>query len=232
MKGIIVDDESTAREIMLEMCKAIPEVEIVALFPNAIEALKYVNHNPVNLIFLDIHMPGMTGIDFVQTLNDAPKIVLTTSDTNFAIEAYQYDFIVDYLVKPILKDRFETTVKRLRRALIEPLENGEETTGNQELFINIDRRLIKIRFDNILYIEAKGDYIHIKTVKEEFRVHSTLKKINDKLPDRLFMQIHRSFIINFAKIIDIQDNSVLIDRQVIPISRSNRPVLMQRLNLL
>lgn len=232
MKGIIVDDESTAREIMLEMCKAIPEVEIVALFPNAIEALKYVNHNPVNLIFLDIHMPGMTGIDFVQTLNDAPKIVLTTSDTNFAIEAYQYDFIVDYLVKPILKDRFETTVKRLRRALIEPLENGEETTGNQELFINIDRRLIKIRFDNILYIEAKGDYIHIKTVKEEFRVHSTLKKINDKLPDRLFMQIHRSFVINFAKIIDIQDNSVLIDRQVIPISRSNRPVLMQRLNLL
>ncbi len=233
MKGIIVDDESTAREIMLEMCKAIPEVEIVALFPNAIEALKYVNHNPVDLIFLDIHMPGMTGIDFVQTLNDAPKIVLTTSDTNFAIEAYQYDFIVDYLVKPIPKDRFETTVKRLRRAFKEPEENGEEgTTGNQELYINIDRRLIKLKLDDILYIEAKGDYIHIKTVKEEFRVHSTLKKIKDKLPDRLFMQIHRSFVINFTKIIDIQDNSVLIDRQVIPISRSNRPVLMQRLNLL
>jgi len=232
MKGIIVDDESTAREIMLEMCKAIPEVEIVALFPNAIEALKYVNHNPVDLIFLDIHMPGMTGIDFVQTLNDAPYIVLTTSDPHFAIEAYQYDFIVDYLVKPIPLDRFETTVKRLRKAFNQTEEEVAENTGQRELYINIDRRLIKLKLDEILYVEAKGDYIHIKTLKEEFRVHSTLKKIKDKLPDRLFMQIHRSFVINFTKIIDIQDNSVLIERQVIPISRSNRPVLMQRLNLL
>lgn len=232
MKGIIVDDESTAREIMLEMCKAIPEVEIVALFPNAIEALKYVNHNPVDLIFLDIHMPGMTGIDFVQTLNDAPYIVLTTSDPQFAIEAYQYDFIVDYLVKPIPVDRFETTVKRLRKAFNQTEEEVAENTGQRELYINIDRRLIKLKLDEILYVEAKGDYIHIKTFKEEFRVHSTLKKIKDKLPDRLFMQIHRSFVINFTKIIDIQDNSVLIERQIIPISRSNRPVLMQRLNLL
>ena len=232
MKGIIVDDESTAREIMLEMCKAIPEVEIVALFPNAIEALKYVNHNPVDLIFLDIHMPGMTGIDFIQTLNDAPHIILTTSDPQFAIEAFQYDFIVDYLVKPIPVDRFETTVKRLRKAFNQTEEEVAQNTGQRELYINIDRRLIKLKLDEILYVEAKGDYIHIKTLKEEFRVHSTLKKIKDKLPDRLFMQIHRSFVINFTKIIDIQDNSVLIERQVIPISRSNRPVLMQRLNLL
>ena len=231
-KGIIVDDESTAREIMLEMCKAIPEVEIVALFPNAIEALKYVNHNPLDLIFLDIHMPGMTGIDFIQTLNDAPNIVLTTSDTNFAIEAYQYDFIIDYLVKPIPVDRFEKTVKKLRKTFGPDEWESKQGTPEKELYINIDRRLIKLKLDDIHYVEAKGDYIHIKTTKEEFRVHSTLKKIKDKLPDRLFMQIHRSFVINFTKIIDIQDNSVLIDRQVIPISRSNRPVLMQRLNLL
>ena len=231
-KGIIVDDESTAREIMLEMCKAIPEVEIVALFPNAIEALKYVNHNPVDLIFLDIHMPGMTGIDFIQTLNDAPNIVLTTSDTNFAIEAYQYDFVIDYLVKPIPVNRFEKTVKRLRKVFMPEESESQQTTAEKELYINIDRRLIKLQLDDIHYVEAKGDYIHIKTTGEEFRVHSTLKKIKDKLPDRLFMQIHRSFVINFTKIIDIQDNSVLIDRQVIPISRSNRPVLMQRLNLL
>ncbi|MEM1003694.1 MAG: LytTR family DNA-binding domain-containing protein, partial [Bacteroidota bacterium] len=101
-----------------------------------------------------------------------------------------------------------------------------------DLYINIDRRLIKLKFQEILLIEAKGDYIEIKTVDSFYRVHSTLKKIKEKLPESLFMQIHRSYIINFTKIIDIQDNSVLIERSVIPISRSNRPNLMQRLNLL
>ena len=102
----------------------------------------------------------------------------------------------------------------------------------EELYINIDRRLIKINFNDIQLIEAKGDYIEVKTVKETYRVRNTLKKIKDKLPEKLFLQIHRSYIINFTKIIDIEDNSVLIEKNVVPISRSNRPELMRRLNLL
>ncbi|MET1258073.1 LytTR family DNA-binding domain-containing protein [Flagellimonas sp. DF-77] len=242
MKCIIVDDEVMAREIVAELCRVTPKLEVVAQFPNAVEALKYVNQNPIDVIFLDIHMPMLTGFDFIQTLKQPPKIVLTTSDKNFATEAYEYDFIVDYLVKPISCSRFQKTIDKLCNApqqqpmLAETTQQQMAQTieplAEEDLYINIDRRLIKLKFREILMIEAKGDYIEIKTTDSFFRVHSTLKKIREKLPESLFLQIHRSFIINFTKIIDIQDNSVLIERNVIPISRSNRPGLMQRLNLL
>ncbi len=238
MKCIIVDDEATARAIMEELCGNLPDFEVVAQFPNALEALKYLNQNEIDVIFLDIHMPLLTGIDFIRTLKNPPKVVFTTSDKEFAIEAFEYDFIVDYLIKPITHQRFQKTIGRLKSAFAPALAG----TGNsahtlegrkeEDLYINIDRRLIKLKLGDILLIEAKGDYIEIKTVQTTHRVHSTLKKIKEKLPESLFMQIHRSYIINFTKIIDIQDNSVLIERNVIPISRSQRPNLMQRLNLL
>ncbi len=237
MRGIIVDDEMTARQIVRGLCRQVPGIEIVEEFSDAIQALKFMNHQEIDLIFLDIHMPGLTGIDFIQTLKHPPRIVLTTSDTHFAIEAYEYPFVVDYLVKPIKQERFLKMLDRLeihRNALhVGTKATGVPSdSGNEDLYVNIDRRLIKIRFDDLLWIEAKGDYIVIKTDKEEIKVHSTLKKIKEKLPAVRFIQIHRSYIINHTRIIDIQDNSVLIDRKVIPISRSNRPELMQRLNLL
>nr|WP_299174874.1 LytTR family DNA-binding domain-containing protein [uncultured Allomuricauda sp.] len=236
MKCIIVDDEASARAIVLELCKAIPEMEVIAEFPNALEALKFLKHNSVDLIFLDIHMPKLTGVDFIEMVNNPPKIVLTTSDKDFAIEAYGYEFIVDYLVKPITYERFQKCIVKLNNAFksasIESTETQMMQAEDEDLYINIDRRLIKLKFRDILLIEAQGDYIEIKTQQKQYRVHSTLKKIKEKLPQSRFLQIHRSFIINFTQIIDIQDNSVLIERSVIPISRSNRPELMQRLNLL
>lgn len=238
MKCIIVDDEATARAIMEELCGNLPDFEVVAQFPNALEALKYLNQNEIDVIFLDIHMPLLTGIDFIRTLKNPPKVVFTTSDKEFAIEAFEYDFIVDYLVKPITHHRFQKTIGRLKSAFAQALagtgdrSHTPEGQKEEDLYINIDRRLIKLKLGDILLIEAKGDYIEIKTVQTTHRVHSTLKKIKEKLPESLFMQIHRSYIINFTKIIDIQDNSVLIERNVIPISRSQRPNLMQRLNLL
>ncbi|WP_298793906.1 LytR/AlgR family response regulator transcription factor [uncultured Allomuricauda sp.] len=236
MKCIIVDDEASARAIVLELCKAIPEIEVIAEFPNALEALKFLKHNSVDLIFLDIHMPKLTGVDFIEMVNNPPKIVLTTSDKDFAIEAYGYEFIVDYLVKPITYERFQKCIIKLNNAFKSATNESTETqmmqAEDEDLYINIDRRLIKLKFRDILLIEAQGDYIEIKTQQKQYRVHSTLKKIKEKLPQSRFLQIHRSFIINFTQIIDIQDNSVLIERSVIPISRSNRPELMQRLNLL
>ncbi|MEM8762262.1 MAG: LytTR family DNA-binding domain-containing protein [Bacteroidota bacterium] len=235
MKSIIVDDEASARMIVAQFCKGVPNLEVLQEFPNALEALKYIRDHHVDLIFLDIHMPKLTGIDFIETLQNPPKIVLTTSDKNFAIEAYQYPFIVDYLVKPISRQRFEKCMTKLEMAFAASEEipsTAKQENPEEDLYINIDRRLIKLKFSDILLIEAKGDYIEILTLQKRFRVHSTLKKIKDKLPTSRFLQIHRSYIINFTQIVDIQDNSVLIEKSVIPISRSNRPELMQRLNLL
>ena len=235
MTCIIIDDENTARAIVNQLCNKIPDLDVIEEFDNAIDAIKFLNQQQIDLVFLDIHMPGFSGVDFVQTLKNPPKIVLTTSDTNFAIEAYEYECIIDYLVKPITQERFEKAIQKIKNV---STTAPKETSGNEDgavnggdLYINIDRRLIKLKLQEILVIEAKGDYIDVKTEKKTYHVHTTLKKIKERLPEKTFLQIHRSYVINFNQIIDIEDNSVLIEKSVIPISRSNRPELMRRLNL-
>lgn len=235
MNCIIIDDELTAITILNKLSTNVSDLNLVEEFSNALQAIKYLNQNEVDLIFLDIHMPGFTGFDFIQTLKNPPKIILTTSDANFAIQAFEYDCIVDYLVKPITQERFNKALDKAKLAIVVSKSNAsliEEDAGVNDLYVNIDRRLIKIDLQSIYLVEANGDYINIKTETKNYKVHSTLKKIQKKLPDSLFLKIHRSYIINVDKIIDIEDNSVLIKKDVIPISRSNRPELMKRLNLL
>jgi DNA-binding LytR/AlgR family response regulator len=234
MNCIIIDDDSAARLIVSRLCSKHPQLNVAEEFSNAIEAIKYLNANEVDVIFLDIHMPTFSGFDFIQTLKNPPKIILTTSDRNFALEAFEYPSVVDYLVKPIEQERFEKAVQKLERFTISsetPLST-ETSDENKELYVNVDRRLVKINFSEITVIEAKGDYIRIKTDGKSHIVHSTLKKIEDKLPVDIFLKVHRSYIINLSKIIDIEDNSVLIKQDIIPVSRSNRSELMKRLNLL
>ncbi len=237
MKCLIIDDDATARLIVNQFCLNHSKLEVVEQFPNAIEAIKYLNQEEVDIIFLDIHMPNFNGFDFIQTLKNPPKIILTTSDTNFAIEAFEYDCVVDYLVKPIQLSRFEKAISKAEKRVTLSSVNAKSSSKAKDdsihdLYVNIDRRLIKIDIPSIYLIEAKGDYILIKTDKKNYTVHSTMKKIEDKLPDDSFLKIHRSYIINTKQIIDIEDNSVLIKKDVIPVSRSNRPELMKRLNLL
>lgn len=236
MNCIIIDDEATARAIIGQLCANVKSLNVLEEFSNAIQAIKYLNQNEIDLIFLDIHMPDFTGFDFIETLKNPPKIILTTSDANFAIQAFEYDCIVDYLVKPITPERFQKAIQKAENITTKVEESSnsdkEVATSGNDLYVNIDRRLIKIDIPSIYLVEAKGDYILVKTEDKNYTVHSTLKKIEDKLPDSLFLKVHRSFIINVKKIIDIEDNSVLIKKDVVPVSRSNRPELMQRLNLL
>jgi DNA-binding LytR/AlgR family response regulator len=235
MNCIIIDDEEMARAIIAHFVSTSTDIVISNEFSNALQAIKYLNQNDVDLIFLDIHMPDFTGFDFIQTIKNPPKVILVTSDKNFAIEAFEYECIVDYLVKPITEDRFLKAIQKAEssKSIVTAKEvkvKGEDNAN--EFYVNIDRRLIKIEMASVTIIEAKGDYIHIKTDGKNYVVDSTLKKIEDKLPKDLFLKVHRSFIINTKKIIDIEDNSVLIAKDVIPVSRANRPELMKRLNLL
>ncbi|QVY66646.1 LytTR family DNA-binding domain-containing protein [Polaribacter sp. Q13] len=236
MNCIIIDDEKMARVIIKTLCNEIDSLNLLEEFPSAIEAIKYLNENKVDLIFLDIHMPNFSGLDFIKSLKNPPKIILTTSDPKFAIEAFEYDFIVDYLLKPLELPRFKKAIDKAERKNLASNEVKKETSKpidiENDFYVNIDRRLIKIDLPSIYLIEAKGDYIKIKTETKDYKVHSTLKKIEEKLPDSLFLKIHRSYIINIKKIIDIEDNSVLIKKDVIPVSRSKRPELMKRLDLL
>lgn len=230
LKCIIIDDEEMARAIIEQYCSKLDHIQIVNQFNNALDAIQFINSNKVDLVFLDIHMPELNGFDFIDSLNNPPNIILTTSDSEFALNAFEYKCIVDYLVKPIKLPRFIKAVTKVETPkTAAPLTDDEEV---DEMYVNIDRRLVKIHIPDIYLIEAKGDYINIKTETKNHIVHTTMKKIEEKLPDSLFLKIHRSFIINVKKIVDIEDNSVLIKKEVIPVSRSNRPELMNRLNLL
>ena len=229
----IIDDDELARVIIEKYCSKLDYLNIQSTFDNALDAIDFINNNKVDLVFLDIHMPELSGFDFIDSLNNPPKIVLTTSDENFALNAFEYKCIIDYLVKPVKFPRFIKAVTKLDVKKQEA-SNGEQKSEEEknELYVNIDRRLVKILIPDIYLIEAKGDYINIKTETKNHIVHTTMKKIEEKLPEDLFLKIHRSYIINLKQIIDIEDNSVLIKKEVIPVSRSNRPELMKRLNLL
>ena len=232
MECIIIDDEATARSVIAHLCSQVKSLEVVEEFSSAIEAIKFLNKNEIDLIFLDIHMPNFTGFDFIETLKEPPKIILTTSDKNFAFEAFEYDCVLDYLLKPVTLPRFLKAIKKVEKRHSQSIKKETEVNSQDHLYVNINRRLVKIEYNKIYLIEAKGDYIIIKTETENYTVHTTLKKIIEKLPRSLFLKIHRSFVINYTRIIDIEDNSVLINKDVVPISRSLRPELMKKINLL
>nr|WP_315156143.1 LytTR family DNA-binding domain-containing protein [uncultured Flavobacterium sp.] len=236
MNCIIIDDEELARAVIAQMISTEEKLNLVNHFDNALNAIKFLNQNEVDLIFLDIHMPDFTGFEFIQLIKNPPKVILVTSDKNLAIEAFEYECIIDYLVKPITLERFHKAVQKVlvsqNIGQFEKLNTLLPVDDTKEFYVNIDRRLIKIEFNSLTIVEAKGDYIHIITENKNYIVHSSLKKIEEKLPKHLFLKVHRSFIINITKIIDIEDNSVLINKQLVPVSRSNRPELMKRLNLL
>lgn len=235
MRCIIIDDEKMSREILSVMIFKLLEINKVEHFSNAIDAIKYLNEdNKVDLIFLDIHMPNFSGIDFIKTIKNPPQVILVTTDKNFALEAFNYDFISDYLVKPIQEDRFKRAIDRAklknRKTLTQTVSNSD--LSPKEIYVNIDKRLVKIDISVIKFIKSSGDYIIIKTETINYTVHTSLKKMEEKLAAFSFLKIHRSYIINLNKIIDIQHSTVLIGKDVIPISRKNRSILMEKLNLL
>jgi two-component system response regulator LytT len=232
MNCIIIDDDATARLIISQLCEKSEWINVLAEFSSAINAIKYLNSNTVDLVYLDIHMPTFSGFDFIQTLKDPPKIILTTSDKNLALEAFEYKSVIDYLVKPISKERFNKSLEKLKIFSIEE-ENAslESKKLSDYIYVNVDKRLVKISIPSIYLIEAKGDYINIKTSIKSYLVHSTLKKIEDKLPSNMFFRVHRSFVINFSEI-DIEDNTVLVKQDIVPISRSLKSELIRKLNRL
>lgn len=235
MRCIIIDDEMMAREILSAMIFKSPDLVLKEQFSNAIEAIKYLNNdNNVDLIFLDIHMPNFSGFDFIQTIKNPPQIILVTVDKNFALEAFNYDCIADYLVKPIEEERFERAIQRVNLKKNKPALPNQTPSDVEfkEIYVNIDKRLIKIEVLSINSIQANGDYITIKTDVKNYVVHTTLKKIEEKLPKNIFLRVHRSHIINIQKIIDIQDSTVLIGKEIIPVSKSNKANLMNNLVLL
>ena len=228
MKCLIVDDDQFSQLVIKKCVERTDELTLVEIFSNGFEARKYVQENDVDLIFLDIEMPEMTGLEFIQTLDNPPQIILITSKEDYAVQAFE-NAVVDYIVKPVKYPRF---IKAVERAL----DNHRGTKGAQaeadHLFVKIDHKLIRLAMSEILYVEALADYVNVHTKDSRYTVLSTMKAMESKLPEAEFARTHRSFIIRLDKIESIEENLVTLPGKAIPISRSYKANIMQRLNTL
>lgn len=235
MNCIIVDDDNFSVRIIEEFVNQTEGLELLATFTNAIEAVNWLNNSekePVHLIFLDIEMPEMSGIEFLRALNVIPQVIIYSSQEKYALESYEYD-VTDYLLKPVTYARFIKAVNRARERF-ERKENPVKQST--EIFIKNNSSLVRVKYDDILWIEALENYVVVNTFKEKYTIHFTMKSISDKMPSERFMRIHRSYIVNFSKISAIEDNSVIIrtesGNRVIPIGKSYKDKLLNDINLI
>lgn len=235
MNCIVVDDDNFSVRIIEEFVNQTEGLELLATFTNAIEAVNWLNNSekePVHLIFLDIEMPEMSGIEFLRALNVIPQVIIYSSQEKYALESYEYD-VTDYLLKPVTYARFIKAVNRARERF-ERKENPVKQST--EIFIKNNSSLVRVKYDDILWIEALENYVVVNTFKEKYTIHFTMKSISDKMPSERFMRIHRSYIVNFSKISAIEDNSVIIrtesGNRVIPIGKSYKDKLLNDINLI
>lgn len=235
MNCIVVDDDNFSVRIIEEFVNQTEGLALLGTFTNAIDSVNWLNNSekePVHLIFLDIEMPEMSGIEFLRALNVIPQVIIYSSQEKYALESYEYD-VTDYLLKPVTYARFIKAVNRARERF-ERKENPVKQST--EIFIKNNSSLVRVKYDDILWIEALENYVVVNTFKEKYTIHFTMKSISDKMPSERFMRIHRSYIVNFSKISAIEDNSVIIrtesGNRVIPIGKSYKDKLLNDINLI
>ena len=206
---LIIDDEPIAREGIADYCKEISFLNVVALCKNVLQANHYLESNQIDLIFLDINMPIVSGIDWLKGLKNSPSIIMTTAYEEYALESFTYK-VLDYLVKPISFERFLQAVNKVNNYY-------NHNTENEVLFLKSDKQLKKIKIDDILFVEAMQNYIKIVTIEESITTHMALKAIKDILPDD-FIQTHKSYLVSKYKVDEIKGNQIVIKNFKIPIS--------------
>lgn len=227
IRTVIVDDEATARMALSKLCEKFDELNVVAVLEDGLSAVQYLKEHTVDLVFLDVEMPELNGLEVIESLSVRPEIILTTGSVDYALQAFEYS-VIDYLVKPIGYPRFSKAMEKysaLRSS------DDEATADEEHLFVKVDGKLVRLNYDDILFVESLRDYVIFKTAERRFIVHSTLKRVEEKLSKRAeFFKVHRSFIVNLSKVVDIEESNLVIGDRMIPISRSNRAGLMARLN--
>jgi DNA-binding LytR/AlgR family response regulator len=231
MRCIIVDDNAMARMAMKKLTDHVKDISVVAECENAMEAYNIISKQPVDLLLLDIEMPEMSGIELIKNLGKkSPFIIFTTAKTNYAVDAFELN-VVDYLLKPVELPRFLKAIDRVKEAT-ESEREEIEVKDKEFVFIRDSGILKRINADEILYLEAMGDYVKVFTPQKFHIVHATLKSIEDKLPSLKFMRVHRSYIVALNKIDYIEEGVISINGTAIPVADAYRTSLNNRLNLL
>jgi DNA-binding LytR/AlgR family response regulator len=231
MRCLIVDDNQMARMAMKQLVNQVQMLELVGECSDAMQAYNYLRNDQIDLIFLDIEMPDMTGIELTKKLgNKKALIIFTTAKTDYAVEAFELN-VVDYLVKPVSVPRFLQAVEKAK----ETLDSSKEEVkieAQEFVFVKDNGILKKLNVEDILYLEAMGDYVKVHTPQKFHVLHSTLKSIEEKLPTTKFIRVHRSYIVALQKIDFIQDGVISIGKASIPVAETYKSALNKRLNLL
>lgn len=230
MKALIVDDNDIARTTLAHLAKQIPDLTIVNEYSNAIEAYHHLQNNHIDLIFLDIEMPEMTGIELTKNLSGKDIIIIfTSSNKEYALEAFELN-IADYILKPVIPARFLQAVSKAQ-SILESRKENVEMINDEFLFVrdsNITRRL---KLDDIFYAEAMGDYVKFYTKEKMFAIHGKMKTAEERLPKDNFIRVHRSYIVSVGKIDTLQDGGIMIDGKFIPVADAYRKALNTRMNV-
>ncbi|MDR1707504.1 LytR/AlgR family response regulator transcription factor [Dysgonomonas sp.] len=231
LKCIIIDDEPLAIDLLKSYVQKTPFLELIDTFDNALPAISTINEKNIDVIFLDINMPQITGLEFSKTIPSSTRIIFTTAYNQYAVEGFRLNAL-DYLLKPINYIEFLQAVNKAQEWFkLKNNENNETATATR-IFIKSGYRMEKIQFEDILYIENQKDYVkfHLENVKEPISSLMSMQSLEEKLPDKQFMRVHRSFIVNLDKIKTIERNCIVFGKEYIPVSESYKSKFLEFLN--
>jgi len=229
IKCIIIDDEMLAINIIETYLKQFDNFEIVGTYTNPLKAYEILGTEKIDVIFLDINMPQMSGLEFIESLNQSPSIVITTAYREHAVKSYELN-VLDYLIKPIPFDRFLKTVNKIQQLVFTKNVNTDvKLTQEPHFFLKANKKLIKVNFNDILFIESLKDYVKVATNIGNYVVHKSLTTITEELPSSNFMRIHRSFTIAINKVISLEGNLIEIANKKIPIGRNYNKQTKERI---
>jgi two-component system, LytTR family, response regulator len=234
IRCIAVDDESLARKMLEEYITQIPFLELVKTCKNAMEAMEVLNNENIDLIFLDIQMPGMLGTKFLESLVEKPMVVFVTAYDQYAVESYNLQ-VVDYIMKPVSFERFTKAVLKVQevyKSMFLPANTDSDAEPIDYIFVNVEYSLVRINFNQISHIEGLKDYIkiYVNNAVHPILTKSTLKGIEEKLPSKSFLRVQKSFIVNLDKIESIRNHRITIGKFEIPVSDTNMENLLQAIN--
>nr|WP_315133065.1 LytTR family DNA-binding domain-containing protein [uncultured Flavobacterium sp.] len=220
IKCILIDDEPLAIKVLQNYFTNFSDFEIIGTFNNALEALEFINNNGVDAVFLDINMPMMTGFELISLIENKTRVIITSAFREFAVESYDLD-VLDYLLKPIPLPRFVKCINKITAEF--NLKNNikiENQRIDSHIFIKVDKKMIKINIDEILFIEGMKEYIKVITVDKTYITHKSLTSLSDELPADRFIRIHKSYTIAIDKVKSIEGNRIQIKSYTIPIGRN------------
>jgi two-component system, LytTR family, response regulator len=230
IKCLIVDDEELALNVLEKFIATIPTLKLVGKCDNAVEAITFLHNNKVDLLFLDINMPELSGLDMLKTFTNPPKVILTTAYSEYALESYEYG-VIDYLLKPIKLERFIKAVNKVVELLGKKQKNIDETVSETEksIFVKEDSSTYQVLQNEINYIEAYGNYLKIHTTKKTYITRETMLNILGELSELYFIRVHKSFTVNLNKIDKIFGNTIQIGVDEIPIGNSYKSEVLKKI---